>query len=73
MLNADWVDRVYRDWKELKPQLVQALQEESIAEWVDAKRLAEGLERMGENKRNDSYVLTYVCALFAVAEYGKNS
>lgn len=73
VLNADWVERVYRDWKELKPQLVQTLQEESIAEWVDAKRLAEGLERMGENKRNDSYVLTYVCALFAVAEYGKNS
>ena len=62
---------MYRDWEELKPQLAKVLREESIADWVDVKRLSEGLERMGENKRNDSYVLTYVCALFAVAEYDR--
>ena len=68
VLNIDWLDRIYRDWDKLKPELLRALPEED-ADWLDVRKVKEDIETLGTNREKDSYVLTHLCAIVAVRRF----
>ena len=68
VLNIDWLDRIYRDWDKLKPELLRALPEED-ADWLDVRKVKEDIENLGTNREKDSYVLTHLCAIVAVRRF----
>lgn len=69
MLNIDWMNRIYRDWEKIKPELLQHISVNMLDEWIDKKKIINVVESIGKDKEKDTYAITYICAIDAIIEF----
>lgn len=69
LLNVDWVNRIYRDWNEIKPELIHDVSLDLLDEWIDRKHIMRAIENFGKDQKKDQYVITYLCAIDALCRF----
>ena len=69
LLNVDWLDRIYRDWNHLKPELLEHLSGTGPEDWVDKERILKDLEEFGQNREKDLSVISHICAIDAMLRF----
>ena len=69
LLNVDWLDRIYRDWPALKPELMDTISGRGAEEWLDISRIQKDIQDFGKNKEKDLHAISHICALYAVAKF----
>lgn len=63
VLNADWIQRVRRDWAVLKPELLRHLSTGLLDDFIDKDRVLSFIEAFDNTEREDAAALVHLCAL----------
>lgn len=61
--NIDWLQRVQRDWKELKPELLKHLSEGLLDAYIDKEKALSFLNSFDASQKGSSKQLAQYCAL----------
>ncbi len=69
LLNADWLNRIYRDWEQIKPELLNNISMDIFDDWIDKKRLKNTIEHFGINQKEDERYINYLCAIDGLRRY----
>lgn len=69
VLNIDWVNRIYRDWDEIKPEMSQNIATYIPDDWIDKKRILDAIENFGIDKKKDQHAVPYLCAIDALCRF----
>lgn len=69
VLNIDWVNRIYRDWDKIKPEISQNIVTYIPDDWMDKKRILDAIENFGIDKKKDQHAAPYLCAIDALCRF----
>ena len=69
LLNADWINHIYRDWEKIKPELLECVSMDIYDSWIDKKKLKEEIENFGMNQKEDEKCINYLCAIDGLRRY----
>ncbi len=74
VLNADWIERIRRDWTRLKPELLSRISSfESIfpelAEAIAKERLITAIEAFGSDSYANEKSIVHICAIDAILRF----
>lgn len=69
LLNADWMNHIYRDWEQIKPELLENISMELYDDWIDKSRMTSTIERFGENQEVDKQAINSLCAIDGLRRY----
>lgn len=62
VLNADWIQRIKRDWNTLKPELMGHLNSDYLDDWIDKDRLRNFIITFDTSLAQNSASLVHVCS-----------
>ncbi len=63
LLNIDWIQRVQRDWTQLKPELLQHLSSGLLDSYIDKERTLAFLESFDTSGKDAAKLMAQFCAL----------
>ncbi len=63
ILNADWAQRINRDWQTLKPKLLQHLASDYLDDWIDKERLRSFITAFDASLVQNTAPLVHMCSI----------
>ena len=63
ILNADWSQRIKRDWQTLKPELLQHLDSDILNDWIDKERLRLFITTFDPASEQNTAPLVHMCSI----------
>ena len=69
LLNADWMNHIYRDWEKIKPELLKCVSMDMYDSWIEKTKLKEDIESFGTNQKEDERCINYLCAIDGLRRY----
>lgn len=63
ILNADWSQRIKRDWQTLKPELLRHLNSDALDDWIDKERLRFFIATFDPASEQNTVPLVHMCSI----------